>query len=105
MVMRRDSHSEGHGFESRHRILDGHFFAYICCKNCNDVDLKRPKKRKRDRRWPIFKKKYFKAMSQSCDKMIFLKQQVLRLKFITFKKEVYLWHVHIQNETSVVVVG
>ena len=44
-------------------------------------------------------------MSQSCDKMIFLKQQVLRLKFITFKKEVYLWHVHIQNETSVVVVG
>ena len=56
VVMGRDLHSEGHGFESRHHILDGHFFAYICCKNCNDVDLKRPKKRKRDRRWPIFKK-------------------------------------------------
>ena len=40
--MERDSHSEGRGFESRHRILDGHFFTYICCKNCN-VCLKRPK--------------------------------------------------------------
>ena len=25
MVMGRDSHSKGCGFESRHRILDGHF--------------------------------------------------------------------------------
>ena len=40
MVMGRDSRSEGRGFESRHRILDGHFFTY--CKNCN-VCLKRPK--------------------------------------------------------------
>ena len=40
MVKGRDSHSEGCGFESRHRILDGHFFTY--CKNCN-VCLKRPK--------------------------------------------------------------
>ena len=43
MVMGRDSRSEGRGFESRHRILDGHFFTCICCKNCNDVCLKRPK--------------------------------------------------------------
>ena len=43
VVMGRDSRSEGHGFESRHRILDGHFFTYICCKNCNDVCLERPK--------------------------------------------------------------
>ena len=43
MVMGRDSRSEAHGFESRHRILDGHFFTYICCKNCNDVCLKRTK--------------------------------------------------------------
>ena len=42
MVMGRDSRSEGCGFESRHRILDGHFFTYNCCKNCN-VCLKRPK--------------------------------------------------------------
>ena len=43
VVKGRDSCSEGCGFESRHRILDGHFFTYICCKNCNDVCLKRPK--------------------------------------------------------------
>ena len=42
MVMGRDSRSIGHGFDSRHRILDGHFFTHICCKNCN-VCLKRPK--------------------------------------------------------------
>ena len=36
-----DSCSEGRGFESEHRILDGHIFPYICCKNCNDVCLKK----------------------------------------------------------------
>ena len=41
MVMGRDSHSEGRGFESSHHILDGHYFT--CCKNCNEVCLKRPK--------------------------------------------------------------
>ena len=34
VVMGRDLHSEGRGFESRHCILNGHFFTYICCKNC-----------------------------------------------------------------------
>ena len=29
MVMGGDSCSKGHQFESRHRILDGHFFTYI----------------------------------------------------------------------------
>ena len=42
MVMGRDSRFKGRGFESRHSILDGHFFTCICCKNCN-VCLKRPK--------------------------------------------------------------
>ena len=42
MVMGRYSRSEGRGFESQRRILDGHFFTFICCKNCN-VCLKRPK--------------------------------------------------------------
>ena len=56
VVMGRDSRSEGPGFKSSHRILDGHFFTYNCCKNCNDC-LKRPKKRKRGRDWPIFKKR------------------------------------------------
>ena len=49
MVMGRDSRSEGHGFESQHCILDGHFFTYICCKNCN-VCLKRPKINKKEAR-------------------------------------------------------
>ena len=43
VVMGRDSCSKGRGFESRHSILDGHFFTYICCKNCNEGCLKRPK--------------------------------------------------------------
>ena len=42
MVMGGDSCARGHGFESRYRILDGHFFTYNCCKNCN-VCLKRLK--------------------------------------------------------------
>ena len=54
VVMGRDSRSEGCGFESQHRIREGHFFTYICCKNCN-VCLKRPKiNAKRGRDWPTF---------------------------------------------------
>ena len=40
MVMGGDLRSEGHEFESQHSILDGHFFTYICCEDCN-VCLKR----------------------------------------------------------------
>ena len=55
MVMGGDSCSKGCGFKSQHCILDGHFFTYICSKNCNDVCLKRPKtNNKRDRGLPIF---------------------------------------------------
>ena len=43
MVKGGDSQSEGCEFESRHRILDGHFSHITCCKNCNNVCLKRPK--------------------------------------------------------------
>ena len=32
VVMRGDSRPRGHGFESRHQILDGHFFTYIVVK-------------------------------------------------------------------------
>ena len=42
MVMGGDSRSKGHEFKSRHCILDGHFYTYICCKFFN-VCLKRPK--------------------------------------------------------------
>ena len=42
MVMGGDLCSKGHEFESQYRILDGHFFTFICCKNCN-VCLKKTK--------------------------------------------------------------
>ena len=42
VVMGRDSRSKGRGFKSRRHILDGYFFTYFCCKNCN-VCLKRLK--------------------------------------------------------------
>ena len=32
MVMGRDSRSKGRGFESRHRILDGHFSHIVVVK-------------------------------------------------------------------------
>ena len=48
MVMGDDSCLKGHGFKSRSRILDGHFFTLICCKNCN-VCLRRPKINKKKR--------------------------------------------------------
>ena len=55
MVMGVDSRSKGRGFESQRRILDGHFFTLICCKNCI-VCLKRPKINKKEAGvGPIFK--------------------------------------------------
>ena len=42
VVMGGDSSNKGREFKSRHCILDGHFFTFICCKNCN-VCLKRLK--------------------------------------------------------------
>ena len=62
MVIGGDSCSEGCGFESWHRILDGHFFTLICCKICNDVCLKRPKiNNKRPRLTHFLKKLYIKS--------------------------------------------
>ena len=59
MVIGDDSCSKGRGFESRRRILDGlTFFTLICCKNCIDVCLKRPKiNEKRPGLAHFFKKK------------------------------------------------
>ena len=46
MVMGGDSCSKDCGFESQYHILDGHFFTFICCKNCNVCLIrKNPKKR------------------------------------------------------------
>ena len=55
MVMGRNSHSKGLGFDSRRRILDGHF-SHICCKNCK-VCLKRLKINEKEAGvGPFFKK-------------------------------------------------
>ena len=55
MVMGRDSHSEGFGFESRHHILVGDLFTLQILQQINDVCLKRPKiNDKRGRGWLIF---------------------------------------------------
>ena len=57
VVMVGDSCSDVRGFESQNHLLDGHFFTYICYKNCNDDCLKRPKiNDKRGRGWPNFLK-------------------------------------------------
>ena len=54
VIMVGGSCSKGHGFESQHHTLDGHFSTYICCINFNDFCLKRPKINvKRGRGWPI----------------------------------------------------
>ena len=50
VVMERDSRSEGHWFEFWYRILDGHFFTYICWKIAMMFVWK---DRKRGRGWPI----------------------------------------------------
>ena len=56
MVMGDDICSKGRGFKSRRLILDGHFFALICCKHCI-VCLKRPKiNEKEGGVGPFFKK-------------------------------------------------
>ena len=55
VVTNDDSCSKGCGFEYRRRILDGHFFTLICCKNCI-VCLKRPKINEKDAGVGPFKK-------------------------------------------------
>ena len=60
-----DSCSKGHGFESRHQILDGHFFKLICCKKLYCLFEKTENKRKRVRSWPIFKKLHLGAYQVS----------------------------------------
>ena len=61
MVMGGDSYSEGRGFESRYRILDGHFLHIFAVKICN-VCLKRPKINEKEAGvGPIFKKTWLEA--------------------------------------------
>ena len=55
MVMGGDSHSNDHGFQSRHRILDGHFSHIFVVKICN-VCLKRSKINEKEAGVGTFKK-------------------------------------------------
>ena len=57
-----DSCSTGCEFESRHRILDGHYFTYIFVVKFV-MCLKRRKKLKRVRGWHIFLKK---SLTKQC---------------------------------------
>ena len=54
MIMGDDLCSRGCGLKSRCHILNGHFFALICCKNCI-VCLKRPKINEKEARVGPFK--------------------------------------------------
>ena len=70
VVMGGDSCTKGRGFESLHRILDGQFFTDICCKNCNDVCLKKTENKcLRGRALPIKKGFYVKQRHQTDQNM------------------------------------
>ena len=65
MVMGGDSCSKGCEFKSWHSILDGHFFTFICCKNC-DVCLKKMKMNEKEAGvGPFFLKKCFIFLSST----------------------------------------
>ena len=79
VVMGRDSHLKGRGFESQHQILDGGFFTYICCKNCN-ICLIRPKINEKEAGVGPFKKS--KGLTNDSWLVIPLKLKLLFLFFI-----------------------
>ena len=68
VVMGDNSYLRGCGFESRRRILDGHFFTMICCKNCI-VCLKIPKINEKEARVGPFKK-IIMGMPQLADRSL-----------------------------------
>ena len=52
-------------FESQHQILDGHFFeVVICCKTCFVGLEKTENKRKRGRRWSIWKQTWLWCLAE-----------------------------------------
>ena len=77
------SGSKGRKFESWHRIVDGHFFAYVCCKNCN-VCLKRQKNEKGAGVGPFFlKKRNFRYPTAKYSKILLVPCHFI---FYIFKK-------------------
>ena len=53
VVMRGDSRLEGCGFESQHRILDGHCSTSICCKKLYCLFEKTKINEKQAGGWPM----------------------------------------------------
>ena len=56
MVIRGDSCTEGCGFESQYRILDGHCFTFTCCKNQKGLFDRMKINKKEAGNGPVFKK-------------------------------------------------
>ena len=70
MVVEGDLCPECRGFESQHCLLDGHFYTYICCKNCN-VCLKRPKINKKEAGVGPFLKNFVELHLESACESVF----------------------------------
>ena len=62
VVMGGDSCPKGHGSESQHHILDGHFSPIFLYKNCN-VCLKKMKINEKEVRIGPFKKSFMTTLS------------------------------------------
>ena len=73
MVMGRDSRSESCEFESKHRILDGHIFTFIC-----NVCLKRPKINDKEAIDGPFLKNYYNNYPGKCVEDMFRKYSLAK---------------------------
>ena len=77
MVKEGDSHSEGCEFNSRHWVLDGHFFTLVCCQFCIVCFKKNKNKRKRGRGWPTFKRNIANSATKTYHKCVPLQKCVI----------------------------
>ena len=80
VVIGGDSWSEGCGFESQHCTQDGHFFTYICCKNCLFV-WKDENKQKEAGNGP-FKKKHWHRICNTFQYTVYSKKMFNTNKFL-----------------------
>ena len=88
VVMGDDLYLKGHGFESRHCILDGHLFTLISCKNCI-VSLKRLKNEKERRGLAHLKKTLRWCLPYNGEENCFkhCKKKLNQRSFIIIEKE------------------
>ena len=77
VVKRGDSHSEGCEFNSRHWVLDGHFFTLVCSQFCIVCFKKNKNKRKRGRGWPTFKRNIANSATKTYHKCVPLQKCVI----------------------------